>query len=263
MGQTNTSGTVVVASGHVDNGDFISGADFISSPHPSIGEDVVGGGTQFNGSGGSSFVNAGTAIDTTASGYIDLVVEGIPPLGYDDNTGGALTINAVLSSLAREDVFSGGTSVATLLTTSTTEGVDVGGTALGTAVDDAALFVGGYASGTVVNANGLEFVSGLVTGTTVSDGFEIVSDGGTAIGTTVSAHGVQAVHNGGSARDTTVDSGGFLSVDLGRPGAGGNDRKRRRAARLLRAVWAAIPPSARRHTRRLRWHGSRLEWTAA
>jgi hypothetical protein len=61
MGQTNSTGYVYVGSGQVDNGDFISGPDFLSGT-VALGEWVESG---------------GTAISTTVSGYIELEVDSV------------------------------------------------------------------------------------------------------------------------------------------------------------------------------------------
>jgi autotransporter passenger strand-loop-strand repeat protein len=78
--------------------------------------------------------------------------------------------------------------------------VDAGGTAVGTTVFWAGtMFVeyGGTDINTAVISNGDVEDSGTASGTTVSDGYENVDSGGTAISSTVGSSGIENVAGGG------------------------------------------------------------------
>ena len=89
------------------------------------------------------------------------------------------------------------------------------GSATGTMVDsggEQAVYVNGVATGTTLNAGGVQINWGTAIDTTIDGGNQYVW--GTASGTTILS-GVQHVGSGGTASDTTIDSGGIGYVHTG------------------------------------------------
>ena len=99
----------------------------------------------------------------------------------------------VVNSGSAEYVYSGGTAIGTVVNNDNHGGLDVfsGGTAISTTVNsESVLTVYGFASSSIVNSGGSEFVSG-----------------GTAIGTVVDVGGLETVQYGGTASSTVLSGG--------------------------------------------------------
>jgi autotransporter passenger strand-loop-strand repeat protein len=211
---TNTTayGEVLVSSGGVANSTIVESGGVLIGNLTASGTVVENHGLEQLG---------GTAVD------IDTIV----------SSGGVQWLNT--SALASNTTLSGGTQILGGVTSSIPFGVQsaTGGTAIGNVVDAGGkefVGTGATASGTVLNSGGQQQVGGSTTwdyyygvssGTTVvmstnlsgglasdttvnSGGDQIVSSGGTAIGTTL--YGEEQVVLGGIASATTIEAGGAL-----------------------------------------------------
>jgi autotransporter passenger strand-loop-strand repeat protein len=177
---------------------------------------VSGGGTEYVWSGGS-------AGDTTVDSGGEAAVYGTAS-GTTVDSGGTLIveIGGTVSGLTLNSdgnvyyasayvVSSGQSSSGITLRPGDTETVLSGGTSIATIVNGGVDYVSGVASGTIVSNGGTENVDGggSASGTTVSNGgTENVVSGGSASFTIVSSGGVETVLGSGSANSTVVASAG-------------------------------------------------------
>jgi autotransporter passenger strand-loop-strand repeat protein len=79
---------------------------------------------------------------------------------------------------------------------------------------------GGSASGTELNAKGLQLVLGAANFTKIHGGYQIVGPDGVATGTTIELDGYEIVSDGGDAANTTIAAGGTLLLTDGAHSAG-------------------------------------------
>jgi autotransporter passenger strand-loop-strand repeat protein len=119
------------------------------------------------------------------------------------STGG--TDNRVLISGAEQDVYGSAVGVTVF---AGSQVVESGGTVNGIVVSSGGIVVvqsGGVASGATVSVGSVDVVFGTASGTTVWYGLEVVSSGGTVIGTTINGGlGEEIVFSRGTASGTTI-----------------------------------------------------------
>jgi autotransporter passenger strand-loop-strand repeat protein len=193
-----TGGTEVISVGGIDDGALISGGRQLDFG-------VASGATIFTG---SQVIEAGgTASDTTvSSGGAETVLSGGTAIGTTIVAGGTVTV----SSGGTFEFTSGTTGMPVVRAGATLE-VGSGYVFSGSVGSGVKLEIlsGGADNGATVSSGGREIVfAGGTARATVLKGTEIVSSGGTTVGTTVSSGGTEIVSAGGTDSGTTVSSGG-------------------------------------------------------
>ena len=157
----------------------------------------------------------GTALDTIVSGGGEQVV-----------SSGGKARGIHLDNGGKDFVLSGGTAVGTTIRSGGTDFIGFifgpgGGTVVSAVVDSGGVEIvlsGGTSSRTVVSSGGFERVNGgVVRGTTIR-GTQIITLGGTAVGTILS-HGVESIQDG-TTSGTVVSSGGNEAVLSGGTASG-------------------------------------------
>jgi autotransporter passenger strand-loop-strand repeat protein len=216
--------TELVENGGIQSGGAILSAGILEIPANGVVSVVTvsSGGKLFVFGGGTDVgasVSAGGTVNVSAGG-VDFSAS-IGSGGVLDAAGG-VTVSSLLLG-GQEIVAIGGAASATILSGTARLIVSAGGAALGAEVGSRSASGGmtvlahGFASGTVIDSGGTEFVSG---GTDLSadvqsGGVLQVRAGGSAIVATVESGGEMIVFSGGTGIGLTVASGGSGIVSAG------------------------------------------------
>ena len=166
----------------------------------------------------------GTSIGTVVNDGAQVVEFGgiaIRPtinFGWDQAVYGVAT-GTIVNTDSAEYVYPGGTAIGTIVNNGNNGGLDVfsGGTAIKAIINSGSVETV-FAGGTDLNAQisgGSQVVSGYASGVTVYTGSQVVENGGTATGTTVSSGGTLDLMSGGVASNITVLSDGSLVISSG------------------------------------------------
>ena len=226
------SGTTFNGGGQLVYGGTVSGTTFNDN-----GNQTVSGGTVTAttiGSGGSQTVYGGTVTATTLAGYQfvnggTVTATTVGSGGCQDVYGGTVTATTVGSggtlSLQAGTSATGATlSAGYVLRADTGVTLEAGSVTIanGTATNVTlnrggrlTVSAGQRSSSTTIHSGGTQTVRGVASGTAISGGVELVSNGGTATSTVVYSGGTQTVLRSGGALSASVSSGGLQNVSSG------------------------------------------------
>lgn len=192
----NADGSQFISSGGaaVFTSIYSKGSQVVCSKGLASSSTIKDGGNQIVSSGG-------TATSTAVSS------------GGRQRLEGGMASNTTICSSGRQDVSFNGLARSCTISSFGSQYVSAGGSATYTVVAGRQYILNGGSACDTTIKNGVQYVEGRVSNTTVSSGgWQLVSSGGTATSTTISNGGLQSTCIGGITKYTTVFSGGSQHV---------------------------------------------------